>query len=1403
MKRKPAKNTWLFTTAVTAMVSMLLLGITGLALGDSDESPPPQVAISSIPLTVVIPAHPQVIIAVGNSNSMDSSDDITDDSNSNLTGRPPSSAIMTWSGTVGGGLQNSSSPVNYQIPASFTPPINLGSGGTAPYTPNIFSYSQPYSGVGGGYWGCSRNNTWTLVPASGGPTSAWVADYPPAPAPTWTPANPYQSGIYSPDPLVPLAAVNVPATERLANGSAVPYGISAVNPATMLLGLSNVGYLVGGNNHGGGAHPRATGSGPPAPPCGTGPGDSGIPCPPPPSCGPGSVPYVACPVTPPSCGPGSASGTPCEPPTYCVQWYWNPNYNYSGTNTWTAQGDNSPSRLNLAKASIAKVIQTYAGETDFGLLDYAVSGSQWNQTWTYYISPPSGFTFTNTYATPTPALQYVNNPCKGASGSGDCNQLAALYGSSVNTSQYMGVAASSDDPSIDDVFLTTNWGLFNQNIFTAYNNPNPSDPTPSSPYTAYTLGDYNSGGIQLTYAATKPAIGYYDPAHGYYGAIYTYPTNAGYVPYSPQVLFARRGWIQAGTVSSASGSMLVAVTSAGQNPTAAQIATYVQTFTPYLVPENNVAGSIPSWAPGYNNYTKAIFSNAGQSPIAGMLKTAYTTYTTGGGPPSSNGCTPPRYVILMTDGLPTMDLSGKNWPPLGSAAATGYGVTASFNADGSLNSTNNQAVQDAINELQALNSAGIKTFVVGLGAGVNPALNPQAAATLKAMAVAGGTNDYFAATSPAQVATDMQTILNTINNLNVSAVSAAVNTSGLNTGTVVYQASYTGFSQPYNDWTGNLQAFPINASTGVVDSVPSWSAQTQLDAQNWNTRVIATWNPASSTGVPFVWNDLSNTQQLELETSSTDTLGPNRLNYLSGDTSEEERNGGTFRNRSHILGDIVDSGPLYIGPPNGPYTSDPTYQTFEANEANRTGMIYAGANDGMLHAFDAATGDEKFAFVPNGVFPNLVNLSDPNYNDAHRYYVDGTPSAGDVKFTSGCSGSNCWHTILAGGLNDGGNSIYALDITNPSGVTTESQLASRVLWEFTDSDLGLTYSKPVIADTNAGFMVIFGSGYNNSNGNDYLYAVKPQTGALVKRINLCAAVSGACSSTLPNGLSSPVVVNSGGTLGQPANTVYAGDLQGNLWKVDISDPDPDNWTVSLLFQAQDSSGNPQPITVTPAVSLAPNFPSQTGTVVYFGTGEYLGPPDLTNTQTQSFYAVWDKPGAGTATLSQLQQQTLSTTSVTIGGQTMDVRTVTDNTVNWNTKRGWYMNLPLAGERVVTNPQLFNGEVVFTTYVPSAGDTCFGGGAAFLMAVNYKNGSSFPQPQLDINGDGMLNSSDQVDGQNPVGLGLGKVFASAPTILSANLGDISAVKLTTLSTGQIMNVGERGGQSGRASWWQIP
>ncbi|MGH8280902.1 MAG: pilus assembly protein, partial [Gammaproteobacteria bacterium] len=717
--------------------------------------------------------------------------------------------------------------------------------------------------------------------------------------------------------------------------------------------------------------------------------------------------------------------------------------------------------------------------------------------------------------------------------------------------------------------------------------------------------------------------------------------------------------------------------------------------------------------------------------------------------------------------------------------------------------------------------------------GVNPALNPQAAAALTAMAVAGGTGSasptgYFPGSSPAQVVTDLQAILNIISVTNVSSVSAAANSTSLNLNTVVYQASYNGYSGAYHDWTGDLKALSVNPTNGVVNTTPNWSAQCALDAMatgavctnstdlgtgignGWSSaRQIATWNPSTGAGVPFVWANISSAQQTELQ--PVDALGQDRLNYLRGDTLGELHNGGAdgFRDRSHILGDIVDSTPIYIGQANGPYIGDTSYQAFETATAGRH-VIYLGANDGMLHAFDAATGQELYAFIPNGVFANLVNLTSSTYNQAHQFFVDGSPSAGDVKFANGT-----WHTVLTGGLNDGGNSIYALDVTNPSSLTSQNSVASSVLWEFTDSTLGLTYSRPVIAQTNVtsstnsnpnGFLEFFGSGYNNSDGNDYLYAVNPETGKQVAKINLCAAVAGACNAALTNGVSSPVVVNSGGNISQPDDTVYVGDLQGNLWKINIADANPQNWVVTLLFQARDASNNPQPITVTPAVSLVPAFPGLTGTVVYFGTGQYLGLPDQISHLTQTFYGILDN-GTGTATRSELQQQVLTdvaagATTGSGGTTTVETRTVTNNAVNWTTQRGWYMDLPDTAERAITDPRLYAGEVVFTTYVPSPGETCVGGGAAFLMAVNYSNGCSFPQPQLDIDGSGNLNSNDQVGSNNPVGIGLGEVYASAPEILSTNITGLPVMKLTTLSTGVIANVGERGGTPWQLSWSQI-
>ncbi|MBU6421123.1 MAG: pilus assembly protein PilY [Gammaproteobacteria bacterium] len=1397
----------------------------------------PSVSISSTPLNVIIPSTPEVMIALTNSNSMDSSDNIIDDANSTLSipaatthGRAPSSAIMTWSGA--NGWPANSSPVNYQVPAGYTAPITGISAGSTLYTAPINTYT--IFGVGGHYWWCavSKDPTtidpitglnWTAIP---NPTSDPPINFSspnPAPVPwdntqTWWfnndggPGNGYYEQV-GPPPLG--ASVNkVPSARELFHGEAAEYALNGN------AGLLSVGM---GNGPGGKPKPRVGGGGGGGPPC---------------------------------CGP------PPPPPPVCVLYKWIPGFPTS-TNK-TPIGDNSASRLNVAKESIAQVIQTYGTQVDFGLMAYQYkSGWASSYTWAYYMSPAGGFTaadFSNVYVAPSAAGEWVINPCFGINPAGNCGNLVSQIGGGMTLAQlqsyrYMLVAKSGDDPDVDDVLLA---GWANNYRFMTYGTitaptlvpPANSNPiaTPYSPVGPFTLANYNQGEpascsisgsncVQMQYSATAPTI----PWNGTYTL---QPTNSGYVPYSQQVFFTLRGYLWSGNAFSNQGSVKLPVF-APAGTTAAPQAAYLQQFTTYLTPENNVqsddTGIIPSSNPAisyYNYYKNALFSFATQSPIAGLLSSALSP-SAWMPPPPPGVCNPAKYVVLITDGLPTMDLSGNSWPPPGSAAAAGYGSTVAFNGDGTLNAagTNNQAVIDTINQITALNVAGIKTFVVGMGGGVDPTLNPEAAKVLNAMAIAGGTKNYYPGTSPAAVVSQLNAILTIIASTTVASVSGAVSSYSL-PGANVYQATYTGYDKPDQDWTGNLQAFPV-LPNGNASIAPLWSAQTQLDTQNWDTgRLIVTCGTtpgggcAPGSGIPFRWTAMTPWMRMALKLPSDPgmSLVKDRINYLRGDTSNYAPAGDGFRPRSHVLGDIVDSATLYVGPSNGPYTSDPSYRSFVTSTQSRAPTLYVGANDGMLHAFNALTGNEVFAFIPNGVFANLAKLSDPSYNNNHQFYVDGSPTAGDVKFND-----NTWHTVLAGGLNDGGNSIYALDITAPPSAPPppglESTIANNVLWEFADPHMGLSYSEPAfaitndIASTNAnpnGFLLFFGSGYNNSDGNPYLYAVNPQTGQIVSKdvsqvgqplgaINLCNAPgvpAGACNPALPNGLSGVTVINNVGVIGAPATTVYAGDLQGNLWKVDISNADPKNWVVTLLFQARDSLGNPQPITDTPVVTLSPAFPSAPGTVVYFGTGQYLGTPDITDVHTQSFYAVLDNNTGTPLARTNLVQQTLSSTSEIINGNNVTLRTVTNNTVNWSTQYGWYMDLPIPGERVVTNPRIFSGEVVFTTFVPSPAALCAGGGQSFLMVLNYNNGGAFPTPQLDINGDGLLNGSDQVAGQNPVGLSLGNVFASAPDILSANLGSIKAVKLTTISTpngqsnGNIVSLGEAGGTPAKLTWTQL-
>lgn len=1035
--------------------------------------------------------------------------------------------------------------------------------------------------------------------------------------------------------------------------------------------------------------------------------------------------------------------------------------------------DNSPSRLNVAKQGIQSILNSYMANTDFALLDYSLSNIQSYKTWVYHLSPPGGFSFSATNTNPPPGNRYILNPCfgyKGASSSSsevyqDCTQLAAqLYNPSMSTSQYMLISATSDDPNINDVLYSGSQDA----VGVSYLNP-----TPSSPYTYYSLSQYNNGSVSVTYQKSVPSN----------TARTTSPTNAGFIPFTPQTMYVERGFAYGASQSATTGNVEVPLVSAGLQPTQATVNASIAKFASSLAPETNKAN------------TAEIKAAAGQSTIAGLLSksNSYAKSVVD----QNNGCAAKQYVVLLTDGLPTQDLKGKNWPPLGSAAAAGYGEYVTFNSDGTVSSTNDQALLDTLKNLTDLSSSGIKTYIVGLGAGVDPSLNPVAAQTLRAMAIAGGTDTYIPATTPETLVDGLNNILVKVQAGSVASSSAAVNSTGLNSNSHAYQASYTVSTQPYQDWTGDLQSYQI-ASDGTVDtSTPSWSAQALLDQKTqgsgWDSkRLVATWNLVTATGVPFRWNDINATQKGSLD--STDSLGQQRLNYLRGDTSQEKRSGGKFRNRSHILGDLVHSAPLYVSAPAGSIESL-TYQDFVVKNQDRTPMIYFGGNDGLLHAFNANTGVEKFAFVPNAMMPNLPALSDPLYNTSHRFYVDGSPQAGDVQFVD-----DSWHTILASSEGAGGNSVFALDITDPDSITNETILASKVLWEFTDVDLNLGFSSPAITKVNSapGYAVFFGNGYQSSSNTDVLYALNSQTGELIRKMNLCTMVPTACSSTQSQGLSSVVAANSQGSLGAPADHLYVGDLQGNLWSVDISNSDASKWTALVLFKAG------KPITVTPAVTLNPNFPSLGSLMVFFGTGRLLNTNDLSSTDIQSFYGVIDDSPTTPYTQSNLLEQTLTTLTAAQSGQDSDTR-ISTNLFPSPPQKGWFFNLPNSGERVISDPRIDNGGVVFTTYTPAT-SACSVGGTSFLMDVNFINGGPFSQPEFDANGDGLIDARDSVKDskgtlQNPVGISLGNYYIPAPTIISANLGNAKRVKLLTRSDKTIKSINERGGGIQKVGWWQ--
>lgn len=682
----------------------------------------------------------------------------------------------------------------------------------------------------------------------------------------------------------------------------------------------------------------------------------------------------------------------------------------------------------------------------------------------------------------------------------------------------------------------------------------------------------------------------------------------------------------------------------------------------------------------------------------------------------------------------------------------------------------------------------------------------------------GVPDNYVLATQPQALVSGLSAAFAFIDSQTATASSAAVNSGRVSSSSRVYQAQFDS-----GDWTGHLYAYGVNSDGTLQGSADGslvndelWDAAAQIPAFG-SRNIITVGSETTFTPKFFTWTALSSDATRVTQLSGT-SPGPQKvLDYIRGDDSEEVRKGGSYRDRISKLGvvsklgDIVNSTPIYVGPPSASYSDTleaSAYSTFAVARKSRVKTLYVGANDGMLHAFNANTGVELFSFIPSPVFGNLVGLTN-SVNFVHKYYVDGSPNVRDAYF-----GSN-WHTVLVGGLNSGGQGIYALDVTAPASFST-----SDVLWEFTDkndADLGYTYSQPAIVRLNSGkWAAIFGNGYNSSSssatdtvvgsGHAVLYVVDLQNGNLIKKFDTMVGTGGT-----PNGLATPAVIDANGD--DKADYVYAGDLKGNLWKFDISNTDPASWSIPYtssgnpapLYTATDSAGNAQPITSRPEVGRGAQG---LGFTIVFGTGKWIEVADKTivTNRPQSFYGIYD-PNSGTNTdafsgRNLLGQQQIS--QELLVSSTM-VREVTNNAVG---ARGWYLDLippsgTYAGERVISNPILRNGRVIFTTLTPSS-DVCGFGGSSWVMELNMLTGARLSSKSpFDVNGDGVITSADLVtfaDGTVPVGgIQTSVGIVPEPGVLT---GDINEFKYLSGSSGAIQTVTESGSTNGRQSWREM-
>ena len=700
---------------------------------------------------------------------------------------------------------------------------------------------------------------------------------------------------------------------------------------------------------------------------------------------------------------------------------------------------------------------------------------------------------------------------------------------------------------------------------------------------------------------------------------------------------------------------------------------------------------------------------------------------------------------------------------------------------------------------------------------------------------------------------------------NASAGSNAVQSGQVRAGTQIYLASYTA-----DNWWGSLVAQTVGVDDVTkqvtIDTRSNWNASCNLTggscpnlkpnangtaapdpaAQKWNNkRELLTSGVGANQGTPFRWkggkSTLSDAQKAVLDNG--DGQGEARLEWLRGNRDQEQLgpNSGALRNRTGVLGDIIDSGPTWVGAPvpnaypnafidniNGATTNPENsagatpYSTFVSDNVGRTNVVYVGANDGFMHGFRAGAydvngnfvagnndGRELIGFLPAGVLtapvqppspqppviPPIAELTAPTYS--HRYLVDATPGVGDLFY------GNAWHTWLVSGVGSEGSEIFALDITDPAQFD-EKNADTVVLGDWTNAtltNLGKSVGTPIIQRLHNGkWAIIFGSGLSTTqNAGVYLGVVDPISGAITFQFLDTGIKSGGIAYVTSADLDGDRITD----------YLYAGDLQGNLFRFDLTNANSTQWSLANARRTVFAAGAGQPISTAPTVAVVrtgtePNAVSRV--IVYFGTGKKTlatgNSGDIYATGVQSFYGIWDwdfatwnskaaaknqfasLPSPQTVSRTKLLSQAVVTTLT--DADSLSYRTLpTDKKVCWtgstdcangtNTQYGWYFDLPgdpqptnanvHAREQIIYNPTIIGGAVVVNTAIPPVIDAlkCNPGlQTGFTMAFDPASGGGV----VSTSGQGFLPNPNgsfdkQGDGSVVGGIGLDGVGTATP------------------------------------------